>query len=834
MAYKLSNFARMSLAQSVALAATTMYVSAANAALLPSLGATDQATAILFDGTNKEIVYITAWTAGGTLTVTRAQESTTARDWPSGTVLIHTPTAGILQQVLSAVTAVVFTGTATNVGNAYTVNVGAGGTLPTFTNGEEISFEIPADNTGAVTLAVTNGTTTIAAKSITHQDHQALESGDFQDDWYAVVRYNSAADHYELISPTSNNLHATQLNDAGVPAVSRHPNGRMDFWNNGTSFNTVASGTETADGWYVIYDGTIGAFTVARQTFTTGQTDVPGDPRYFLRWDQSAAGSGSTIRRLRVPMPGVEWRNGEQVTRRFWAKADSSRSVTAKLLQNFGTGGSPSAEVEADSDILAFTSTWTEFTVTTTLPSIAGKSIGSNLDDTLYLTLDLPLNVTMTIDITVDDFRPGHTSGLQSDTFPLPWWKGGVGGSFASSADFIDVLNLLTESTFASWFTTNYPDVDAIEALAGTSGLLAKTAANSWTLRSLTTGTATVLTITNPAGVAGNPNVDVPTSLVNYVADPLSVAELASVTAAFGTAAFVADSGLAHLAGVESFSARKNFINAGLWIADSDASHHLNIKPGSNQTADKTFTLTLGDNDRTLDLSAANVTISAAAATVLDDASVSAMCTTLGAAQLAASNTFTAANIISNAAPTLRWYETGAAVDTKYWDIFISGGALFWRCVNDGYSSAGTYLTVTRSGSTPLVASFDVCDLRIAAAPASLATNSAGFRGVPSNSGEKAANFTGVLTDAGGAVPFTAAAQYTIPTNASVAHPLGTTIMLPSLNGGGNLTVHPDTGVTLRRGDGSAGTGDRIVPANAAGWIWKRGTDEWYIYGTFT
>lgn len=47
-------------------------------------------------------------------------------------------------------------------------------------------------------------------------------------------------------------------------------------------------------------------------------------------------------------------------------------------------------------------------------------------------------------------------------------------------------------------------DLTAIAALAGTSGVLCKTAANTWALRTLT-APAAGFTITNPAGVAGDP-----------------------------------------------------------------------------------------------------------------------------------------------------------------------------------------------------------------------------------------------------------------------------------------------------------------------------------------
>ena len=71
-------------------------------------------------------------------------------------------------------------------------------------------------------------------------------------------------------------------------------------------------------------------------------------------------------------------------------------------------------------------------------------------------------------------------------------------------------------------------------------------------------------------------------------------------------------------------------INTGLKILDTDASHYLTVKPGSNLTANRTLTVTSGDADRTLDISAANTTISSFATTLLDDTSASVARSTLG------------------------------------------------------------------------------------------------------------------------------------------------------------------------------------------------------------
>lgn len=94
-----------------------------------------------------------------------------------------------------------------------------------------------------------------------------------------------------------------------------------------------------------------------------------------------------------------------------------------------------------------------------------------------------------------------------------------------------------------------------------------------------------------------------------------------------------------------AFSGVTTFTNTGLHILDTNATHDLILKPGSNITADRTLTITTGDADRTLDISGGSVTITATAATVLDDATTGAMLTTLGAA--ASATTISAAGIAS-------------------------------------------------------------------------------------------------------------------------------------------------------------------------------------------
>src|SRR5690606_6592910 len=159
----------------------------------------------------------------------------------------------------------------------------------------------------------------------------------------------------------------------------------MDYWQRGTSFSTPASNSYTADRFKVSYDGTIGTFSVSRQAFALGQTDVPGQPLYFLRWDHTVAGSGSTQRLLSQPIESVRSLAGGKATVSFWAKADSARTLDVAFFQNFGTGGSPSTGVQVSAQNASLTTSWQRFDLTFDIPSISGKTLGTNNDDLLLL-----------------------------------------------------------------------------------------------------------------------------------------------------------------------------------------------------------------------------------------------------------------------------------------------------------------------------------------------------------------------------------------------------------------------------------------------------------------
>ena len=64
-------------------------------------------------------------------------------------------------------------------------------------------------------------------------------------------------------------------------------NGNFDIWQRGTSFSSFNSMRLTADRWFPKYAAGSSTITATRQQFTAGQTEVPGNPRYYYRYDNT-------------------------------------------------------------------------------------------------------------------------------------------------------------------------------------------------------------------------------------------------------------------------------------------------------------------------------------------------------------------------------------------------------------------------------------------------------------------------------------------------------------------------------------------------------------------
>ena len=158
-------------------------------------------------------------------------------------------------------------------------------------------------------------------------------------------------------------------------------NGNFGIWQRGTSFTSIANLSYTADRFYEAHDGT-GTVNVTRQAFTPGTAPVAGyEGSYFYRQAVTSSGT-TTFFQTAQKIEDVTTFAGQTVKVSFWAKADSARTGLVYGDQLFGTGGS--SQVQLDVNYFSMTTSWQRFSFTYSIPSIAGKTIGTGSSLAFY------------------------------------------------------------------------------------------------------------------------------------------------------------------------------------------------------------------------------------------------------------------------------------------------------------------------------------------------------------------------------------------------------------------------------------------------------------------
>jgi hypothetical protein len=162
-------------------------------------------------------------------------------------------------------------------------------------------------------------------------------------------------------------------------------NGDFGIWQRGTSFTPTPGGgvIYTADRFNSYNNGS-GSLTISQQALASGSIAGYEAP-YFLQAAMPSVGT-STGWNIVQPIEDVHTLANQTVTLSFYAKATSGYTFTVTFGQKFGSGGSADA-ITNSSNITVGTS-WARYSVTVTLPNIAGKTIGagSNLNIVFNIT----------------------------------------------------------------------------------------------------------------------------------------------------------------------------------------------------------------------------------------------------------------------------------------------------------------------------------------------------------------------------------------------------------------------------------------------------------------
>lgn len=207
-------------------------------------------------------------------------------------------------------------------------------------------------------------------------------------------------DNYPTVSTTNAD---PDTNQGLIENFVRNP--QFTFWTNTTSYPGILRSVDNqdffADEWIFVRSNTTAPVTISQQIFNLGQSVVPANPVGYVNYTcGDATGAAETYKRIGQTYASCQTMSGQTVSVAFWAKSSTSSVLSCNAYQDFGTGGTPSAIVATNLRNALLTPVWTRYTATVTLPSVAGKTLGSNGDDLLSLAFDLPLNTASTsIDI---------------------------------------------------------------------------------------------------------------------------------------------------------------------------------------------------------------------------------------------------------------------------------------------------------------------------------------------------------------------------------------------------------------------------------------------------
>ena len=183
-------------------------------------------------------------------------------------------------------------------------------------------------------------------------------------------------------------------------------NGNFDVWQRANS--QTISGYGSDDRWR---NGNAGSTKTHSLVACTDTERALFNASYFSRTVvSSVAGVNNQVLKEQY-IEDVTRLAGKTVTLSFWAKANSNKNIGVNIAQVFGTGGSPSNIVYGTTQIVALTSTWQKKSITVTIPSIVGKTLGTNGAHTSFTALQFYFDQ--------GSATRGSVLGQQSGTFDI-------------------------------------------------------------------------------------------------------------------------------------------------------------------------------------------------------------------------------------------------------------------------------------------------------------------------------------------------------------------------------------------------------------------------------
>ena len=196
---------------------------------------------------------------------------------------------------------------------------------------------------------------------------------------------NGAAQMQLLAGDVETALNTQVLNLWGRNAI-HNPSMKLNYRNGQSSF--------IADRWLTTKSA--GATVTWTRTALGVTANLPEYVGGEINGNVTVAGGASDYVTVGQNIESVRTFAGRTVKLSFYARAASGTpKLGASFDQNFGTGGAPSATVTGTGQSVTLTTTYTRYSLTFTVPSISGKTLGTGGDDFLLLNFWLDAGSTL-------------------------------------------------------------------------------------------------------------------------------------------------------------------------------------------------------------------------------------------------------------------------------------------------------------------------------------------------------------------------------------------------------------------------------------------------------
>lgn len=219
--------------------------------------------------------------------------------------------------------------------------------------------------------------------------------------------------------------------------------GRFDFWYEAVSQSAIGYGSDTM--WQNNHSGST---KIHSQQLLTAGVDLPAievpSAKYFSRTAvTSVTGVSNSVTKLHK-IEGVNTFAGKIVTISFYAKADAVKPLGVSMAQDFGSGGS--SPVYIAGQLVSLSSGWERYSLQFQLPSMSGKTIGTNSSLLIFFWFDGGSTVAGTYNIS--------SMVQQSGTFDIACVQLEEG---SVATPFEELPMEISQTRVNRYFRTSYP-----------------------------------------------------------------------------------------------------------------------------------------------------------------------------------------------------------------------------------------------------------------------------------------------------------------------------------------------------------------------------------------